>query len=72
LDETWIPQHVIVGLFEGQKTSNNAMALQLYGLLGKFRLIHFAPCFVKTMGKILGSMATTMQSIVHCKFLKIL
>jgi hypothetical protein len=60
LDERWIPQHVIEGLFEGQKTSNNAMALQLYGLLEKIRLIHFALCFVKTMGKNLGSMVTTL------------
>jgi hypothetical protein len=41
-------------------------------LLEKIRLIHFALCFVKTMGKNLGSMVTTLWSFVHCKFLKIL
>jgi hypothetical protein len=46
LDGSWIPQHVIVGLFKGQKTSNNAMALQLYGLLEKIKLIPFDLCFV--------------------------
>jgi hypothetical protein len=29
LDESWIPQHVIIGLFKVQETSGNAMVLQL-------------------------------------------
>jgi hypothetical protein len=27
LDKSWIPQHVIIGSFEVQKTNSNAMAL---------------------------------------------
>jgi hypothetical protein len=35
LDEIWIQWHVIIGLFEIQKTNGNAMALQFQGLLKK-------------------------------------
>jgi hypothetical protein len=33
LDESWKTQYVIIRLFEVQKTSGNAMVLQLQGLL---------------------------------------
>jgi hypothetical protein len=46
-------------LFEVLKTSGNAMALQLQGLLEKFGLIHHVFAFVKNEGKNLGSMTTT-------------
>jgi hypothetical protein len=47
LYESWIQWHVIIGLFEIQKTNGNAKALQLQGLLKKFKLIHHVFTFVK-------------------------
>jgi hypothetical protein len=60
LDESWIPQHHIVGLFEVQENSDSAMALQLQDLLENFGLIHHVFAFMKDEGKNLGSMATTL------------
>jgi hypothetical protein len=40
LYETWIPRHVIVGLFKVHETSCSAMVLQLQFLMEKFGLIH--------------------------------
>jgi hypothetical protein len=48
------------------------MALQLQGLLEKFGLIHHVFGLVKNEGKNLGSMATTLRSIIDCKTLRIL
>ncbi len=71
LDESLIPQYVIRRLFEVQKTSGNAMVLQVQGLLEKFGLIHYVITFVKVEGRNLGSMAMTLWSIVDCKPLNI-
>jgi hypothetical protein len=60
LDESWIPLHHIVGLFEVQETRGSAMVLQLQGLLENFGLIHHVFAFMKDEGKNLGSMATTL------------
>jgi hypothetical protein len=61
LDETLIPQHAIVGLFEVQETNGNkCMILQLQDLLEKIGLIHRVFAFVKNEGGNLGSMATTL------------
>ncbi len=47
LDESGIPWHPIVGLFEVQETNGSAMALQLQGLLENFGLIHHVFAFMK-------------------------
>ncbi len=72
LDESWIPQYVIIRLFEVRKTNGTAMVLQLQGLLEKFGLIHYVIAFVKVEGRNLGSMAMTLQFIVDYKPLNIL
>jgi hypothetical protein len=61
LDETLIPQHAIVGLFEVQETNaNKCMTLLLQGLLEKIGLIHCVLTFVKDEGGNLGSITTTL------------
>jgi hypothetical protein len=48
------------------------MTLQLQGLLERIGLIHCVLTFVKDEGRDLGSMATTLQSIINCKLINIL
>jgi hypothetical protein len=40
LDETWIPRHATMGLFEVHETISIVVALQLQTLLEKISLIH--------------------------------
>jgi hypothetical protein len=67
LDETWTPMHVIIGLFEVHKTIGNTIVLQLLILLEKIGLIYCVINFVKNEGNNLGTMATTLQSIIDCE-----
>jgi hypothetical protein len=64
LDEAWTPMHVFMGLFEVHKTIGNVIVLQLLILLKKFGLIYSVIDFVKDEGNNLGTMDTTLQSII--------
>ncbi len=52
------------------ETNSTTMALQLQTLLEKIGLIHCVIAFVKDEGSNLGTMATTLESIVDCEPLK--
>ncbi len=71
LNECWMPQHVIIGLFEVHETTRLSMAGQLRSLLEKHDLMHRMITFVKDEGNNLMSMATTLCSIVDCHLLKL-
>ncbi len=68
LDKSWSYYRI----FWSSKTSGNAMALQLQGLLEKFGLILCGFAFVKDEGRNLGPMAIILWSIVDCEPLKML
>jgi hypothetical protein len=53
-----------MGLFEVHKTIGNVIVLQLLILLKKFGLIYSVIDFVKDEGNNLGTMDTTLQSII--------
>jgi hypothetical protein len=48
------------------------MAFQLQSLLEKNELIHWVIMFVKNEGNNLGTMGTTLRSIIDCELLKFL
>ncbi len=54
------------------KQMGSAMALQLQSLLENFGLIHQMIIFVKDEGNNLGTMATTLHSLIDCELLKLL
>ncbi len=71
LNETWMPIHIIVGLFEANKTIEESMVIQLWYLLKRFGLLHWIILFVKDKGINLTTMATILHSIIGCEHLKI-
>jgi hypothetical protein len=54
------------------ETSGSGMVLQLQSLLENFGLIHQVIFFVKGKGNNLGTMATTLCSIIDCELLTFL
>ncbi len=40
LNETWVPMHVIMGLFEVHERSKQSMSIQLQSPLEKYGLLH--------------------------------
>jgi hypothetical protein len=40
LNDTWVPMHITMGLFEMNETIKQSMATQLWYLLEKFGLLH--------------------------------
>jgi hypothetical protein len=71
LNESWMPHHVTIGLFEVHETTRLSMINQLCSLLEKYDLMHCMIAFVKSEGNNLMSMATTLHSIVDCRPLKL-
>ncbi len=65
LNESWMPRHVTIGLFEVHETTWLSMAGQLCSLLEKYDLMHCLIAFVKDEGNNLLSMVTTLRSIVN-------
>ncbi len=72
LNESWMPQHFAIGLFEVHETIGLSMVSQLRSLLEKYDLMHCMITFVKNEGSNLMSMLTTLCSIVDCRPLKFL
>jgi hypothetical protein len=70
LNESWMPQHVTISLFEVHETNGLSMASQLHSILEKYDLMYMIT-FVKDEGNNLMSMATTLCSIVDCCPLKL-
>ncbi len=56
-----------MGSFEVRKTIGNATILQLLILLEKNGLLYCVIDFVKDEGNNLGTMVTTIQSIIDCE-----
>jgi hypothetical protein len=50
LNESWMPQHVTIGLFEVHETIGLSMAGQLHSLLKKYDLMNYMIVFVKDEG----------------------
>ncbi len=71
LNESWMPQHVSIGLFEVHETIGLSMVGKLHSLFEKYDLIHCMIIFVKDEGINLMFMATTMCSIIDCHYLKL-
>jgi hypothetical protein len=44
LNESWMPQHVTISLFEVHETIGHSMASQLRSLLEKYDLMHHYDC----------------------------
>jgi hypothetical protein len=63
--------HIIVGLFEVNKTIGQLVVIQLQVLLDIFGILHQVIAFVKYEGTNLCVMAAALHSIIHCA-LKIL
>jgi hypothetical protein len=64
LNESWMPQHVTIGLFEVHEIIGLSMANQLRSLLEKYDLMHCMIAFVKDESNSLMSMAITLRSVV--------
>jgi hypothetical protein len=60
LNDTQVPMHVNVGLFEMNETIRQYMVVQLQVLLDRFGLLHQVIAFVKDESTNLYTMATTM------------
>jgi hypothetical protein len=71
LNESWMPQHVTIGLFKVHETARFSIANQLCSLLRNYDVMHRMITFVKDKGNNLISMATTLRSIVNCCLLKL-
>ncbi len=70
MNESWMPQHVTIGLFEAHETIRLSMAGQLRSLLEKYDLMHHMITFVKDESINLMSMATTLCFVVDYHLLK--
>jgi hypothetical protein len=62
-----VPVHVIVGLFEVNKTTRRFIDVQFQSLLEKFGLLHWVIAFVKDEGTNMMIMKTTLHSIIDCE-----
>ncbi len=71
LNESQMPHHVTICLFEVHDTTRLSMAGQLHSLIEKYDLMHHMIAFVKDEGNNLMFMATTLHSIVDCCPLKL-
>jgi hypothetical protein len=71
LNESWMPQHVTIGLFEVYETIGLSMASYLHSLLENYDLMHCMIAFVKNESNNLISMVTTLCSIVNYHPLKL-
>jgi hypothetical protein len=69
INALWQPCHVTIGLFTIESTMGIIMAKQMKHLLGSFRLLNKVIAFVKDKGVNLGTMTTTLKSIVFCDML---
>ncbi|KAJ7538060.1 hypothetical protein O6H91_11G033100 [Diphasiastrum complanatum] len=67
LNDSWVPCHVTVGLFETPDTSGAAMALQLKELLSQHNLTSRIIGYVKDEGANLNTMTNALISVVDCE-----
>ncbi len=72
LNYTWVPMHIIMGLFEMNETIKQSMATQFRYLLEKFGFLHWMMVFVKDEGTNLTIMVAILYSIIDYEPLKIL
>jgi hypothetical protein len=72
LNESWIPMHATVGLFEVNETSGQNMVIQLKSLFSEFGLMHYVITFVKDETINLTTMALMLHSIIDCEPLKLI
>jgi hypothetical protein len=63
LNDTWVPMHITMGLFEMNETIKQSMATQLWYLLEKFGLLHLMIVFVKDEGSNLSVMVIVLHFI---------
>ncbi len=70
LNDTWVPMHVNLGLFEMNELTNNPWFTQLQSLLENFGLLHRVINFVKNESTNLATMATTLHFIFDYEPLK--
>jgi hypothetical protein len=66
LNNSCIPMHATIGLFEVHETTKLSMAL-----FERYDLMHYVITFVKGKGNNLMSMATSQHSIIDCHTLKL-
>jgi hypothetical protein len=71
LIESWMSQHVTIGLFEVHETTNLSMASQLCSLFFINDLMHHMITFVKDEGNNLILMVTILCSMVNSRPLKL-
>jgi hypothetical protein len=71
LNNFWNLTHVIVDLFEGDKTTWFFIVVQLHTSFEKSDLMHYVIAFVKDENSNLMFMATTLHFIVDCQPLKL-
>ncbi|KAJ7552447.1 hypothetical protein O6H91_06G055400 [Diphasiastrum complanatum] len=67
LNDSWVPCHVTVGLFETLDTSGAAMALQLKELLSQYNLTSRIIGYVKDEGANLNMMTNALIFVVDCE-----
>jgi hypothetical protein len=65
LNESLMPQHITIGLFEVHEMTRLSMVGQLHSLLEKYDLMHHMIAFVKDESNNLLFMATTLRSIAN-------
>lgn len=71
MSKDWVPQHIIVGLFEVSDIFGAAMAGQLQQMLDTFGLTDWILAFMKDEGSRLQTMAGALRSIVSCSPLEL-
>ncbi len=66
LSDTWVPMHIIVGLFDVNETIGQSMVVQFQYLLEIFGLSSIIT-FVNNKGINLTTMAIVFYSIIDCE-----
>ncbi len=71
LNESWMPQHVTMGLFKVHETIRLSIVGRSHSSLEKYDLMHCMIAFVKDESNNLMFMAIALRSIVDCHPLKL-
>jgi hypothetical protein len=72
INQSWVPCHIIVELFEAFDTSDATLAEQMKYLLVEFNLTSKVITYVKDEGANLISFTTTLTCVVSCEPLQLL
>jgi hypothetical protein len=70
LNDTEVPMHFTMGLFEVNETTEQSLVAQVRFLLKKFGMLHWVITFVKDEGTNLITMAIALHFIIDCEPLK--